>query len=574
MKNTNKTLWWLAGVIVIGVAGYLAFRSGWKFIKKDLAKNPQEKSVIKPLLQDELKRMITDASDSLYQLDFSGFLLNIDSGKGLIKNIKLTGDSNIYRRLVAQHKAPNMMMNMRADSMFIDHFEFVKTNDGKQLVVNNMVLQNPFIHIDYYPQPYNDTLNDSSGTLLASAVKKLMQLSVIRHMKMNNLTLQMVHHTGTSTKKTALRNLDIALEGMDVKTGNDDSATHSNSVIKIAGYRLTTADKLYSLQVKNMLFYFGRNSAFLEKTMIEPAYSKAAFFRKVSKANERYYFVYNNIQISGIDINRLLHWQQIKINKMEAESSVTDIYTDYELSKRKPPVRKNSFPHELLQRLAFDITIDTILTHNGKFSFELKAKKSDSTAVIEMDNIESKIINVTNNPLAKSRNHFTTVTTSGKVMKAANINTIFTFDLTDRNGAFSMKTEMSPMDGTILNPLMKPLAMVEIKSLDIQKMITTMHADEIAAKGNTDLYYRNMKIAMLKKDDERFKKRGFMSWVSNVATADDNPKKNGKFKKGPISIKRNPTDSFFGYLWRASLAGMMTHMSGAEKVDIDQPKAK
>ena len=79
-----------------------------------------------------------------------------------------------------------------------------------------------------------------------------------------------------------------------------------------------------------------------------------------------------------------------------------------------------------------------------------------------------------------------------------------------------------------------------------------------------------MKIAILKKEDEKFKKRGFVSWISNVAMADDNPKKNGKFKKGPITIKRNPADSFFGYLWRATFAGTVAHINGAEEVNSGQ----
>lgn len=566
MKKRNKALWWLLGIAVVIIGGFIALKSGWNFVKKDLAKQPQQNSTIKPLVENELKRMLIAASDSLYQIQFSSFVLNIDSGKGLIKGIQLTADSNIYKKLLAQHKAPNMMMNMRADSMFIDHFEFADTHDGKQFVVNNMLLQNPSIHIDYYPQSYNDTVHASSASLLAEAAKKLMQLSVMKHVKMNNLDFEMIYHTKTSTRKTALRNLDIAMDGMDIKTTHD-SANNTNTVITIAGYHLTTADKLYNVQMNNLRFNPEAGSAFIEKAVIQPAYSKAEFFKHVSKANERFYFVYNNMQMQGIDMNRLIHNQQIKINKMTAASSVTDVYTDYELRSRKPPIRKHGFPHELLQQLAFDITIDTMVMHNGVMKYEIKARKSDSTALFEMDNIESKIVNITNNPAAKLKNHYTTVTTSGRVMHAANISSVYTFNLNDKNGAFTIKTEIDAMDGRALNPLSKPLALVEIKSLDIQKMITVINANEFSAEGNTDFYYKNMKVALLKKDDEEFKKRKLLSWVSDIMMADDNPKKNGKFKKGPISIKRDETDSFFKYLWRATFAGMAAHMMGVEKTN-------
>lgn len=566
MKKQHKSLLWL-GIAVLVIAGaVVALITGWKFVKKDLAKQPQQKSVLKPLLKDELKQIMIATSDSLYQIQYSDFVLNIDSGKGHIKDMRLVGDSNVYRRLQAKHKAPGIIMNMHADGMVIDHFEFVKTNDGRQLVVNNIIMQNPSMRIDYYPQPYEDTTQASSSSLLASAMKKLMQLSVVKKMKMNNLNLEMVYHSKTSIKKTTLRNIDIVMEGLDIKTTTaNDSAKHKNTLITIAAYHLTTADKLYTVHTRNIQINPEQGSAFIEKTVVEPAYSKAKFFKQVSKANDRYYFVYNNMQLQGIDMNKLLHRQQIKIHKMIAGSSYTDVYTDYELSRRKPPVRKHGFPHELLQQLAIDITIDTMIMHNGEFKYEIKARKSDSTAIFTMNNIESTIINLTNNPIAKSKNHFATVISSGNIMNVAKMTSVYKFNLTDKNGAFSMRSELAPMDGTVLNPLTKPLAMVEIQSLDIQKMITTLNANESAATGNIDFYYKDMKMALLKKKDEDFKKQNFLSWVSNIAMPDDNPKKNGKFKKGPISIKRDSTDSFFKYLWRASFDGMTAHMMGIEK---------
>jgi hypothetical protein len=111
---------------------------------------------------------------------------------------------------------------------------------------------------------------------------------------------------------------------------------------------------------------------------------------------------------------------------------------------------------------------------------------------------------------------------------------------------------------------------VEIQSLDIQKMVTTISGNEIAANGNIDFYYRNMKVAILKKKDDNFKKKKILSWASNIFIPDDNPQKNGKFKKGPITVTRNPTESFFGFLWSATFDGMTSHMLGEEKVRMQQ----
>src|SRR4051812_31075212 len=128
MENKRKApVWlWIAGIIAVlcigGVGAYF-------LLKKDLLKPPQQ-SVVKPILSDELKKMIVKASDSLYRLEFSYFDINIDSGKGLIKDLRLIPDSAIYQKLLFSKKAPNMVMTMSTDSAVIIHFALQKTPDG------------------------------------------------------------------------------------------------------------------------------------------------------------------------------------------------------------------------------------------------------------------------------------------------------------------------------------------------------------------------------------------------------------------------------------------------------------
>ena len=552
-------------MIVIAILAILAIalRAGCTHVKKDIAK-PQQ-TAVKIMVQDELKRMIVAASDSLYQLQFSSFILNVDSGRGLIKDVRLIADSNVYQKLVARHKAPNIRLNMQADSMVIDHFAFVKTNNGRQLVINNVLVQNPSVYVTYIPQPYNDTIHSSSPSLLAATIKKLFQISVVKHMEMKHLNVAIAYHTPAFTKTTSLKNINVDMDGMNVSMVKENDSSKQHSVIEVERYHLKTADNLYDIIISNIRLEPETGTASIAKAVIQPAYDKASFFKKVSKANDRFYFVYNNLLLQGIDINRLLHQQQIKVRKMVVGSSFTDIYTDYKLRKRKPPLRKHGFPQELLQKLAVDITIDTMLMHNGELKYEIKAKTSGDTALFQLSNMESRIENITNNPAAKTANHFTTAITSGRVMDAGMITSTLKFDLTDKNGAFTLYSVLQPMNGTVLNPLTKALAMTEIQSLDIQKMITTINGNETSASGNIDFYYKNMKIALLKKKNDAYKKIGFISWVSNAFVADDNPKKNGKFKKGPINIKRHPTDSFFAYLWAAMFDGMTANMAGLDK---------
>jgi len=107
---------------------------------------------------------------------------------------------------------------------------------------------------------------------------------------------------------------------------------------------------------------------------------------------------------------------------------------------------------------------------------------------------------------------------------------------------------------------------MEVQSLDIEKMKTVINGNAYRGKGHIDMYYKNMKVAFVKKKgDDEYKKQKLISFVSNIFVPDDNPNKRGKFKEGPIDVQRGDYDSFFGFLWKCMLEGMAVHMSGLKK---------
>jgi hypothetical protein len=158
------------------------------------------------------------------------------------------------------------------------------------------------------------------------------------------------------------------------------------------------------------------------------------------------------------------------------------------------------------------------------------------------------------------------------MMGAGNMSTTYKFNLLSQRGAFSVDSRMGTMNATALNPLAKPLALMQVKQGTINKMYMHIDADINQAKGNLDLYYTAMKFNLLKRDDkaDTLKKRGFLSFLANTFTPDDNPKKNGKFRKGPISVTRGPRESFFGLLWKCTLDGMSSAMTGFNQ-EKDKP---
>jgi hypothetical protein len=144
-----------------------------------------------------------------------------------------------------------------------------------------------------------------------------------------------------------------------------------------------------------------------------------------------------------------------------------------------------------------------------------------------------------------------------------------TFNL---NGTgYEYETNIAAMDMTALNPFAEPFSLMSVKSGTIQKIKMKVKATRNIAKGNLDMHYNDLKVQVLKNDEDKnkLKKRWLLTAVSNAFVPNDNPKGNGKFRKGPIYVERDPNMSFFGFMSKTMLDGMTSSITG-----IDQKKEK
>jgi hypothetical protein len=568
MAVYKKTLLWTLGSLLFIACILFA---AWRFFKKDLA-NPKSK-IAKPLLTNQIKNFINKASDGLYQVKYGRFDLNIDSGKGLITNLNLKADTAVYRRLLQQRKAPNNVLSLHIDTIKLDHFGFIKTDSGRRFAIAGITIKNSVMTISNKRLSYNDSAKTSNG-LVKHLLKDVLNLTSVKRMNLHNMTLVYINRNELHLKRTVLKRLNLSLSDIDIaKLGErEDTAKRTGSAIIKAGQCIvSTPDSLYRLIISDMRLFPEKRSAYMAKFVLQPRLNKVAFYRKSGFNRDRFHFIYKRLAIKNIDIPRLLNRQQLHIGSMTAGSSWHEIYNNYHWPNRLRPVRQYVYPHERLQLLAFDIRIDTIKTHNGYLQYAIAAKKSKQTAKLFLTNIESTVYNLTNNTLQKKRNPYLLCYSDSRMMGTAHTRTKYKFNLESKSGAFSASIHMGRMDAKAINPLAAPLGLIAVRSGTIDQMNMYLKADEQTAKGNIDLYYHDLKINLLKRDDQAdsLKKRGFLSFVTNAVMPNDNPKKNGKFRKGPINVIHDRRTSFFGLLWKCSQDGMSSAMMG-----IDQQKDK
>lgn len=564
MAASAKKWWWFFGGLVFLAALLIG---GWYLFKKDLAK-PNSK-IAKPLLTDQLKKLINKGSNGLYQLKYDRFDVNIDSGEGLITNVKIIADTAVYHRLLSQNNAPNNVLSLQIDSLILNDFGFIKTDSGRRFTIKAITVKSPSIVLTNKRQGYNDTVKRGSG-MLKDLMKDMLNMTSVKQMTVNNMTFVYINKNEEKIKQTVLKRWNLSVKDLNLASlnnPNDSTNSKKPGTISVKRFTISTPDSLYRLVSSNIRLYTQQGSMYISKFVLQPRLGKKAFYRKSGFNRDRLHFIYNNISIKNIDMERILRRQQLHIGAMVVGNSWTEVYNNYHWPKRVRPVRKNVYPQQRLQLLAFDVTIDTIKMHNGYFRYAIAARKSEQTAAMFMTDIESRIYHVTNNTLEKRKNPYLVCSSTNFTMGAAKTSARYIFNLRSKSGAFSAYTHMGRVNAKAFNPLAAPLGMMQVKSGTINRMDMTLHATTAGAKGNIDLYFKDLKINLLKRDEEAdtLKKRGFLSFVTNAVMPNDNPKGNGKFKKGPINVTRDPRMSFFGLIWKSTQDGMSSAVMGIEQ---------
>lgn len=110
-----------------------------------------------------------------------------------------------------------------------------------------------------------------------------------------------------------------------------------------------------------------------------------------------------------------------------------------------------------------------------------------------------------------------------------------------------------------LNTLSRNMSLAEIESGTINKAIFNVSGNIRTTNGTLKLYYNNLKVNVLKNDDEtgELKKRGLISALANtIIIKNDNPDEDGELRIGQTDAERLNSGSFFNLMWKSIFSGL------------------
>ncbi|WP_214072091.1 hypothetical protein [Mucilaginibacter sp. dw_454] len=554
--------------IVILVLIFALGGTGWYLYKRYI-----DGDKWKPLLQAKLKDLILKSTDSLYHIEYSDFDLNLASGDATLSDFKLVPDSAVYNKLVAERKAPDNLFNLSVKKLTIKNVGAKKAYKEKILIINNITIDKPDLTIINKRYSFNDTVKVGKPKTPYQIIKSVFKQLRIDSISLKDISLNYINKSNPVTKQTALKHLDINISSIliDSLSALDNSRFYYTKGIEfiVHDYNIATPDSLYTANLKQIYFSTAKREIILDKVNFTPRYNHTDFYKKLGTSGDIFTLKFKKIAITDIDLQRFLRDQKLYAGTIDIDRANVEIFSNSNY-KGKKTIKIGKDPQQALQRVALDMKLNKLnLTHSNIIYSELDAT-TQQIGVITFNNTSGQFFNVTNDADVKRKNPFMIARVNTHFMNAGPLQVNFKFNLNAKDGAFNYSGTLGKFDGRILDKLVKPLALVHVKSADVEKLSFNVNASNYGGKGHLEFYYKNLNVELLKKVDGKaqLQTQGFISKVANTLIIDDdNPDKKGNFRPGPIDLKRDPTVSFFSFLYKGLLDGLKPSVGFSKKTE-------
>jgi hypothetical protein len=516
----------------------------------------------KPLIRKELQELVQKSTNGLYSIQFSQLHTNFITGSATIHDVNIVPDTNIYKLLIKQKKAPNNLFYIKLKKLSIKKFHPFAFYFNRKAEVSLLLFDKPMVTMINRHFDFNDNRPPRPRKSPYDYISKLFNSLHVEIVDFKGINFKYINNNKKVPEVDSVANLNVTLKDWLIDSLSSQDTTRlyllKDVNVNLSNYTYATPDSMYHISVNQLDFNAASGKVKIKQFGLMPRYSEGQFAKVNGYARDRFNIMLNNVSLNGINLPAYLQKQELIASQMHITDGTVAVFNNNSFPKLLK-VRTGSFPHQLLQRLNAQLTIKKIKLENIDVSYAEFDRKSKLKGKITFKSTSGTLTNVTNSVKVKNINPMLTADLTSFVMGQGRLDINFLFDLNSPLGAFAYKGEITHLDGRKLNEITKPLGMLQVNRGVIKKLAFDIKADQNLAKGKLDFMFNNLSVTLLKKQEgrERLVKKGLLSILANALVIySDNPSKEGKFTSATINFSRQPTASFFSYIWKTLYQGV------------------
>ncbi|MGI8952302.1 MAG: hypothetical protein ACR2FN_12065 [Chitinophagaceae bacterium] len=551
-KTRKRIIIFLIALLVVGAGSYIYLRY-------------RKLHDLEPLLTAKLQKIVKEGTKGLYNLKLDK--LNVDpfNSRILLLNVKLVVDSSVLNEMIQQQKAPNDIYNISLKTLGIDGLSGWDILTKKEINLDVLFIKNPEIKIYHTIRNVDTIVKKDTATFYQHIAKELGKVN-IKKLVVDNVTFTYNNLTPPN-KITVFQNVSMLFTDIQIdSTTQYDSSRFlyaKNADISLHNYQVRTADSLYFLNIDSIAISASARTMLFQKFAVVPRYKREEFEKKLSNIKDRYELSIEKIQFKKIDWWNLATENGFAADEVELSNGKFNDYCDRSLPEA--PSKLGKYPQQSLMSLPFPFQIVQMKINNFDISYEELNPNTQKSGTLYFKDVSGTIENMTNMADVIKANQWMNAKANCTFMNNTPINADFKFNLAKaKEGVFIVDATMGKINETVLNPITKPLALVEIDNADVKNLKAHVEGDNYKASAEITFLYDNLKITALKKDEDaqsKTKKRKFLSFLANsLILQKSNPSANGKITTVNSFYQRDVHKSFFNLIFKVILKGILDTM--------------
>jgi hypothetical protein len=154
---------------------------------------------------------------------------------------------------------------------------------------------------------------------------------------------------------------------------------------------------------------------------------------------------------------------------------------------------------------------------------------------------------------------------NANIMDSCKLSVKMISQMSNPDNLFSVEGSLNAFNMSILNPVLEPLAMVSLRSGQVDRFDFNFHGNKFNTTGKLFFGYNDLKISVLEMKNGNTKEAKFASFLANNLMLKSKNPRSKEFLPEEISFVRDEKRSDLNYLWKSIFSGIRNTLGIKDK---------
>ncbi len=324
-------------------------------------------------------------------------------------------------------------------------------------------------------------------------------------------------------------------------------------------YRFTTGSSEYS----------SKKDRFIARDIrLIPNFSKEKFNTQTGYQSDYFEGKLDSVLISQPNIRRWFDKGELAGKSMSVNGLDIDIYRDKRL-----PFDENRRPEmlqDMIKKLPYPVQIDSLKLIDGRIKYSEQPALGDKEGQIGFSNLQISIKPFTNMKGSGSKIPDFKLNGTATIMDSCQMKVSMNYQMNHPDNLFTASGSLSPFNMRILNPVLEPLALVSIRSGQVDHFSFNFTADKTHATGHVLFGYNDLHISVLELKDGNTKEAKFASFIANSLLLRSKNPRGKELLPDEINFQRDQKRSVLNYCWKSIFSGIRNTLGIKDKAESEE----